>query len=216
MTTDINAQTGAHNSVPSVVPGAPAAAPGQTRGGTGGSGWPAALVGIFLAAGTMVAVAALLWSWEFGSRAVTSGEAVPASLFGWHLHPTPDLAAFCVVAAASAMGSMVHAVMSFTTYVGNQQFRASWVPWYLLRAPLGISLALVLYAAVRAGFVVAGPSTSGTTMPWAAALGGMTGLFAKQASDKLEEIFDTVFRTGPGYGDSTRKDSSHPSSPAAP
>jgi hypothetical protein len=37
-----------------------------------------------------------------------------------------------------------------------------------------------------------------------ATVSGLVGLFSKQATDKLEEIFNTAFRTGSGIGDSQR------------
>lgn len=165
-----------------------------------------AAVGVFLAGGSVVSFGALFWSWEFASRAAIRGTVIDASLFGWQIRPTADLGAFCVVLSASAVGSMVHALLSFTTYVGNRQFRASWIPWYLLRALLGGSLAVLLYAVTRAGLLVSGTSSSDTNLFGAVAIGGMAGLFAKQAADKLEEVFDTIFRTGPGYGDEMRRD----------
>jgi len=36
---------------------------------------------------------------------------------------------------------------------------------------------------------------------------GLVGLFSKQGTDKLREIFDTAFRVAPGYGDDARSDS---------
>jgi hypothetical protein len=39
-----------------------------------------------------------------------------------------------------------------------------------------------------------------------AALAGLVGMFSKQATDKLAEIFKALFRTAPGQGDDTRKD----------
>src|SRR6266540_4222393 len=35
----------------------------------------------------------------------------------------------------------------------------------------------------------------------------IVGLFSKQATDKLRELFDTAFRVAPGYGDDARGDS---------
>ena len=178
-------------------------------------GWVTAAVGVFLGVGCVLSFSGLFWSWEVAARAAARQGAVDASLFGWEIRPTPDLSVFCVVVAASAIGSMVHALMSFTTYAGNRQFRASWIPWYLLRVLHGVSLALILYSVTRAGLLVSDSSGSGTNLFGAAAVGGMAGLFAKQAADKLEEIFDTIFRTGPGYGDATRRDPTRDGTPMA-
>jgi hypothetical protein len=47
-------------------------------------------------------------------------------------------------------------------------------------------------------------------------LGGLVGLFSKQATDKLAEVFETLFRTEPGHGDDTREDSLANSEEARP
>jgi hypothetical protein len=39
-----------------------------------------------------------------------------------------------------------------------------------------------------------------------AALSGLAGLFSKQATDKLREVFETLFRVARGAGDAQRKD----------
>jgi hypothetical protein len=43
-----------------------------------------------------------------------------------------------------------------------------------------------------------------------AALAGLVGLFSKQASDKLQEVFETLFQTKRGFGDDLRSDSLSP------
>lgn len=79
-------------------------------------------------------------------------------------------------------------------------------------------LALLAYVALRGGFLT-GNTTSATANIDAygvATVSGLVGLFSKQATDKLEEIFNTAFHTGPGIGDSQRKDSITPVTPEAP
>jgi len=39
-----------------------------------------------------------------------------------------------------------------------------------------------------------------------AAVAFLTGMFSKQATDKLDEVFTTLFKTGPSAGDAQRKD----------
>jgi len=120
---------------------------------------------------------------------------------------TADTALILLVAFASALGSYVHAATSFGDYVGNRELRRSWTWWYLLRFWVGIAIALLFYFALRGGFLVADGSSSALNPYGIAALAGMTGLFSKQATDKLNEVFVTAFRTQPGSGDDLRLDS---------
>lgn len=68
-----------------------------------------------------------------------------------------------------------------------------------------MSLALVFYFVIRGGFL----STTGGAQdinPYGiAALAGLVGMFSKQATDKLSEVFGTLFRSAPGEGDAKRQ-----------
>jgi hypothetical protein len=159
--------------------------------------WITLVLGLYPLAVSLLAVAALVWvTWT--SRDSESLRVGTIQLSGEGFR-------FTVVLASSGIGSMVHAIMSFTTYVGNRTFRKSWVSWYLMRPIIGAMVATLLYCALRAG-LSPGASAGNTGIYGLAALGGLAGLFSKQASDKLEEIFDVAFQTRKGYGDSVRLD----------
>src|SRR5262249_53726354 len=104
----------------------------------------------------------------------------------------------------SAIGSFIHATTSFVDFVGNRRLEVSWIWWYLLRVFVGTSLAVLFYFAVRGGFFGA-DSTAQSVNPYGmAALAGLVGLFSNHATDKLRELFDTLFNVADGYGDSMR------------
>jgi hypothetical protein len=114
-----------------------------------------------------------------------------------------------------AIGGYVHAATSFVSYIGNRQFKASWGWWYALRALIGAALALLAYVALRGGFLTGNSTTTTANIDayGVATVSGLVGLFSKQATDKLEEVFNTAFRTGAGIGDAQRKDSITPEAP---
>lgn len=118
-----------------------------------------------------------------------------------------------LVIVAGALGSYVHAATSYVDYRGNQQFYPSWMLWYLLRPMVGICLAMVVYFAVRGGLLLLVVNGSEATEarninPFGvAAVAGLTGMFSKQAADKLAEVFTTLFRS---QADQNRKDSLTP------
>lgn len=111
-----------------------------------------------------------------------------------------------MVMVLGALGSLIHAIISFTTYVGNRKFLVSWTWWYLLRPFVGAALALALYFVVRSGILTSNNSPESVSRFGMAMLAIMSGLFAKQATDKLEEVFSTFFKPGPGKGDAQRGD----------
>jgi hypothetical protein len=126
----------------------------------------------------------------------------------WYSHEyCPDeLRLLLIVIITAALGSYIHAVTSFTSYAGNRRLQISWVWWYILRGPIGVSLAIIFYCVVRGGLFSSGAVGTDMSPFGVAALSGLVGMFSKQASDKLRETFDNLFRTAPGKGDDVRAD----------
>ncbi len=108
-----------------------------------------------------------------------------------------------IVLLAGALGSYIHAATSFADYVGNRKLSSNWVWWYLLRPFIGMTLSLVFYFVVRGGFI--SPNAGGADMnPFGiAAMAGLVGMFSKQAIDKLDEVFTSLFGS---KGDDKRGD----------
>ncbi len=128
------------------------------------------------------------------------------SLFGGFISfgVTGETSLILLVMVAGAMGSYVHAATSFVTYVGNRRLTNSWVWWYILRTFVGIALSLIFYFVIRGGLLSAGAATGDLNPFGFAAISGLVGLCSKQATDKLVEVFDTLFKTKPGAGDDER------------
>jgi len=100
-----------------------------------------------------------------------------------------------LVAVAGGLGSYIHLATSFADYLGNRQFMKSWGWWYILRPFIGMALAMIVYFAARAG-LIGGTSGAETLSPYGmAALAGLAGIFSKQATDKLREVFENLFKT---------------------
>lgn len=170
----------------------------------------AALSRIVLGVGLLLFGIVLLYLLVTLWPAVTAAQANAGASVTWFwrdLQFTADTTLLMLVVLVSALGSYVHVTVSFSDFAGNRQLATSWVWWYLLRAFVGSSLAVLFYFAVRGGFFASASETEQINVYGMAALAGLVGLFSKQATDKLREIFDTAFKTGSGYGDETRGDS---------
>lgn len=111
-----------------------------------------------------------------------------------------------LVIMSSALGSCIHALTSWVSYVGNKTLVLSWAWWYIARPFIGVPLALLFYFVVRGGLLSTGTETSDVSAFGVAAIAGLVGMFSKQATDKLSEVFETLFRTKEGEGDDARKD----------
>lgn len=103
-----------------------------------------------------------------------------------------ELRFLALIAAAGALGATMHAITSFTSHLGNGKFSRAWTPWYLSRAPIGATMALIFMPLVGAGLIpddVDHPETYAFTL---IALAILVGMFSKDASDKLTDIFSAM------------------------
>jgi hypothetical protein len=145
----------------------------------------------------------LVATWPVAGAKEGSGFA-DLSLFGSAPFAAPaEDRLFITVIAAGVLGSLIHSITSFADYVGNRNLSISWIWWLVLRTPVGVALALLFYLVLRGGLIVpslpSGSAARDTTLllnPYGiAAISALAGMFSKQATDKLREIFDTLFRT---------------------
>lgn len=120
---------------------------------------------------------------------------------------TGGTAILILVAVLGGLGSFIHAGTSFVEYVGNEQLGRSWTWWYVLRVPIGASLALILYIAFRGGLFSTSATSGVVNIYGVGALAALAGLFSKQATNKLEDVFSALFRVPDGKGDDRLKDS---------
>ncbi len=141
------------------------------------------------------------------------GQLPPAfTLFGLVFQPPLETRLILLVLLVGAIGSYVHAASSFVDYLGNRTMVSSWVWWYLLRPFIGMMLALIFYFVFRGGFITGGINTGGESAanfinPFGiAAMAALVGMFSKVATDKLNEVFVTLFRPASGQGDAKRGD----------
>jgi hypothetical protein len=120
--------------------------------------------------------------------------AAPAetTAFPWGVYTFPiDTRYMLIAALAGALGAYVHLATSFADFAGNEKLVKSWAWWYVLRPGIGAALAEIFYLVLRGGFVTG----SNTLSPHGvAALSALTGMFSRQATDKLRELCENLFR----------------------
>lgn len=151
--------------------------------------------GVYLIVLNLVLVYALLRLWP-GQVPLRADHLHVALIPGvWEIELWTEVRFLALVAVAGALGSYIHLATSFADYLGNRQFVKSWTWWYVLRPFIGSALALSVYFAARGG-LVSGGAGAGDLSPYGiTALAGLTGMFSKQATDKLREVFENLFKT---------------------
>lgn len=153
--------------------------------------WRTLALGVYLFVAGSMSAGALIVMFPL----VQVGEGAQSSIVSAALAPWLNREQWMILLAASAggVGAFLHAAHSFITYVGNRRLRGAWFWFYVYRPPIGASLGIVFYFVVRAGFM---SGSAGEMSPYGVvALGVLAGWFSKQATNKLAEVFDTLFRT---------------------
>lgn len=129
---------------------------------------------------------------------------VPLRFFGRSVCTTFDERLILLVMIAGILGAFVHGATSLADFIGNNNFNRNWTWFYLLRPVIGMTLALVFYFVIRGGFLTTSGGAKDINPYGIAALAGLVGMFSKQATDKLSEVFSTLFKSGVGQGDDKR------------
>lgn len=99
-----------------------------------------------------------------------------------------------LVMLAGATGSFIHSAGSFISFVGNEQLQITWLWWYLLRPFLGMAVAIVFFIIFRAGYLSDMQAGENNNPYGFLALCTLAGTFSDQATLKLKEIFESLFR----------------------
>lgn len=187
------------------------------------------LVGALLLAtvGVALYVLVVIWPSVVQVPAKTGGQAPGTAsptlsvissthLFGWSWNnPSPDSLYLVAVAVLGVIGASVAALTSFATFVGNRSFMKSWNWWYVMRLPIGAALAVIFYFVLRGGLLTVSTTTGAISPYGIGAVAALAGMFSKQATDKLDEVFTTLFQTKKG-GDSSRRDNVDGTQPSQP
>jgi hypothetical protein len=162
---------------------------------------------IFLLGATLLYSLIQVWpAAQAGKSPAKLNASTPITWFGRHYSPTPESALLLIVVLAGALGAFLHVATSFSDYVGNRRLMRSWTWFYVLRPLVGAALAVIFYFAILGGLFTS-QGTSALNPYGIAALSALVGLFSKQATNKLQQIFDTAFAVGKGEGDDARADS---------
>jgi hypothetical protein len=149
------------------------------------------IVSCVLFAITFLAAYTLIKLWPTGETGSTGSQSTTSWLW-WQGNLGNETRLFVIVVSAGGLGGLAHAVRSLYWYVGNRNFRSSWILMYLCLPATGAGIALLTYLLLRGGFTTsAGDST--TVNPYGvAAISALAGLFAREAIEKLKTVFTTL------------------------
>lgn len=112
------------------------------------------------------------------------------SIFGLRLSREGRI--LLLVSFAGGLGACIHGATSFIYFCGKGQLFRSWGWWYIFRPFIGASLAAIVYAALRGSLLTARMNPEDMNIFGVVAIAGLSGMFSKQAVEKLRQIFDLL------------------------
>jgi hypothetical protein len=92
------------------------------------------------------------------------------------------------------LGGSAHGLGSLMDFRGQRRLFRSWTLWYFMIPILGGIMAFIFYVAIRAGLLTA-DATRSINAFGVAAISVLVGLFTDDATNKLAEVFRTMFKT---------------------
>lgn len=115
-----------------------------------------------------------------------------ARLFGRTVRISLETRLFVIVAAAGALGALIHSLRSLYWYVGNRALRRSWLLMYAALPFIGAVLGLVVYLVLRGGLTSSIAQSSDINPYGMAAVAALVGMFSQETSEKLRTVFATL------------------------
>jgi hypothetical protein len=162
---------------------------------------PRMVVVVLFVTTALVSMLVLYTLWAWWPDAISKQATQPVTWFGWHLEPKRELLFFLTVALSGALGGLIHTIRSLSWYVGNRDFRWSWVPFNLTLPLVGALGGTVFYVVLRAGLFSPSTQTTATSPFGFSAVALLVGLFSEQAMEKLRQVASNVFAERPAGQD---------------
>jgi len=169
------------------------------------SSWAIFFLGLYLMFVFLGLVFLLVQTWPIANpNSVENGSIwMPVSLPYFKL--SDETRVIFIVLMSGSIGGMIHALQSFVGFVGSRSFVSSWLWWYVLRPIVGAGLALLFYLSLRGGLLTTSAGVTDLSIFGFASVGTLAGLFSEQATAKLKELFDTMFKTDDQRPDKIKK-----------
>lgn len=99
-----------------------------------------------------------------------------------------------LVLLMGAFGSCVYGLKTLADYIGEGDFATSWSCYYLIQPFEGAGIALIMYLAIRGGFLTGTGDTNSVNRFGICTIAALAGAFSDTAFMKLREVFLTLFK----------------------
>jgi hypothetical protein len=168
--------------------------------------WISRLVGsifVYNVVLSILALCLLATIWPGSGANQFANQSLPAETFRMFTFSATISGEAIVILIAMLMGALGALVYTSTALVGHvahadgdaepNKWKDSYTLWYLVHPLLGASVAVIFYMVLRGALVNLSVGTGGLNLYGVAAISGMVGLSSKEATEKLKELFKTLF-----------------------
>lgn len=123
---------------------------------------------------------------------------LPEPIFGSQVTLGPETLVVIIMILAGMVGACIFSFYAISLHLAAQNdFKAKWFSWYLLRPPSGGGLALIAYVLIRAGIFTMGSDLKTINFLGVASIAFLVGLFTEHFMVKLHAIADETFGIPP-------------------
>ncbi len=152
-------------------------------------------LGLYLMIVFLVLVFLLVQIWPIANPSAVADGSVWKPVTLPYIELSDEKRMIFIVLLSGGIGGMIHALQSFVGFVGSKSFISSWLWWYVIRPVVGAGLALLFYLSLRGGLLTTSTGVKNLSVFGFASISTLAGLFSEQATAKLKELFDTMFKT---------------------
>ncbi len=96
---------------------------------------------------------------------------------------------------AGILGGSAGGLSSLLDFRGNRRLFSSWTLWYFAQPIVAGMIAVIFYVCIRAGFFASSSTLQNVNVFGIVAFCAMVGLFTDDATNKLSQVFKTLFAT---------------------
>ena len=152
---------------------------------------------------SVLALCLLATIWPSSGANQSASQSLPAETFRMFMLSATISGEVIVILIVMLMGALGALVYTSTALVGHvahdgkaadpDKWKDSYTLWYLVHPLLGASVAVIFYMVLRGALVNLSVGTGGLNLYGVAAISGMVGLCSKEATQKLKDLFKTLF-----------------------
>ena len=140
-------------------------------------------------------------------------EKIPPFVDPWFVLTNHEIRLVIIATLFGVLGGTTHAFASLTAWISMDKLNKGWGWWYFSRPFIGGAMAVITYLILRAGFISGSPTAINDF--GVAGISALVGLMTDEITQKLRDVFDTLFGIAKPKGEKGENPEPVPSTPSS-